>query len=194
MNSIISPDETARLNTLWSNVRQRIDTVETPADFLIPAEPMPVPVEMPLEEPVETTCFESAGEGLHEHLFTAIECEQSLVHTYTCMASRLPNRRATRLFAMLKTRQIMLTRRLVSACYLLTGQRLPPSKKMPCKPSDDWLLDVRALFFQETKATTQYQQAGLIGDDTCLRELFEYAYNTKRETADTLRKLLEEIL
>jgi len=36
MESILSSEEIKQLNTLWHNVRARVENVETPADFLLP--------------------------------------------------------------------------------------------------------------------------------------------------------------
>lgn len=203
MEPILSQAEIERLNQLWRAVQPRLEAVETPLDFLAPTlqAPEPQPVAPPEPTPEAPTapddgyvCFESADDAMRHHLMTAAAHERVLEQSYACLATWAPERRASRLFHTLKARQRLLSRRLASACYLLTGRRLAAMNAKDCQPTDDWLLDVRGLFFEEAHAAERYRKMALQCGDPCLRELLQQAAAAKKEAADALMALVEEAL
>jgi len=194
MEPLLSPAQVQNLNTLWAKVRPRIENIETAADFLAPV-PQPAPaVSDPSPQSGSYTCFESADEAIKILLADSVAREQALEHSYECLATWAPDRRASRLFQSLRARQRSLARRLSSACYLLTGRRIQPAPAPECRPANDWLPDVRTLFFAEAHAAERYRTMAADCGDPCLCELLRRAHTAKREAADALMGVLEEAL
>ena len=201
----LSPAEIERLNQLWRNVQSR---VENSNDELVNPHVSVSNFEPVNAEPQANTqnlasavsngsdyaCFQSSCQNINVQLQEAIKQEQLLEMQYACMATWSPERRGTRLFNTLKLRQRALVRRLTSACYLLTQQRVEFVKKTPCKPTDDWLTNIRELFFAEAQAAENYKNMSAASTDPCLRDLLEKANNAKREAAESLIALLEDVL
>ncbi len=193
MNPTIDPQELQRLNELWAQVQPRLSQLETPADFLSPPlEPAPAAAAEPASGGY--ACFEQAGDELKRQLCLAVAAEQLLEMTYGCLAGKVSDRRAARLFGTLKTRQRQLARRLASVCYLLTGQRPELPDNHDCPAGGELLPTLRALFFDEAHAANRYAQMLSGCHDPCLCQLLERAQTAKREAADALISLLEDAL
>lgn len=160
-----------------------------------PAEPAmpPVPVR---EEPVEEICGCMCDAARRDLAALERLIEEELAQSQHCLhlARRVRNPSAARFFCRAGLEKGKAAQRLLTVCFLITGQRLAPHITAEPRTWSCLADAIRAFYHQESRGACRYRQGAESTGDVCLRKLLEQMGQQADDRAEAAMELLETIL